>query len=109
MKPNPLSSLNHFTVPVAMCSPSGVCALRYAEGALGNNCGTLGTDLAEQFDRPVARKGSGLARPITKRKPPHTGRDGWTSAPMLRKSIPSREPGLAVLAHHAAQERDDRG
>src|SRR5215211_1561282 len=33
MNPKPLSSLNHFTVPVAILSPSGVCALRNAEGA----------------------------------------------------------------------------
>src|SRR5437764_2831598 len=25
MKPNPLSSLNHFTVPVAICVPPGMC------------------------------------------------------------------------------------
>src|SRR2546423_10701003 len=33
MNPKPFSSLNHFTVPVAIFSPSWVCALRNAEGA----------------------------------------------------------------------------
>src|SRR4051812_40484699 len=33
MKPKPLSSLNHFTVPVAILIPSRVRALRIAEGA----------------------------------------------------------------------------
>jgi hypothetical protein len=28
-----LSSLNHFTVPIAILVPPGVCALRNAEGA----------------------------------------------------------------------------
>src|SRR6476661_6481778 len=40
MKPNPLSSLNHLTVPVAtLIFPPWVCELRNAEGLEGNNCG----------------------------------------------------------------------
>src|SRR5437763_16700550 len=37
MKPKPLSSLNYFTVPVAMCSLPGDCVLRNAGGAERNN------------------------------------------------------------------------
>src|SRR5450755_5181039 len=37
MKPKPFSSLNHFTVPVAMCSLPGDRVLRNAGGAQGNN------------------------------------------------------------------------
>src|SRR5271166_6054243 len=33
MKPNPLSSLNHFTVPVGMWESSTICACCYAEDA----------------------------------------------------------------------------
>src|SRR4051812_32084208 len=35
MKPKPLSSLNHLTVPVAMCDPSYVCELRTRETLVG--------------------------------------------------------------------------
>src|SRR5215218_3159649 len=45
MKPKPLSSLNHFTVPVAMVFPPGICALRDAEGAR-QQLRTLGTAAA---------------------------------------------------------------
>jgi hypothetical protein len=37
MKPKPFSSLNHFTVPVAICSLPGDRVLRNAGGAEGNN------------------------------------------------------------------------
>src|SRR3954452_4526536 len=37
MKPKPLSSLNHFTVPVAICSLPGDRVLRNAGGAGGNH------------------------------------------------------------------------
>jgi hypothetical protein len=42
MNPKPLSSLNHFTVPVAILFPPGVRAPRNAEGAERNNCENAG-------------------------------------------------------------------
>jgi hypothetical protein len=40
MKPKPLSSLNHLTVPVAMSYLHGVCAAN-ADDAMATNCGRV--------------------------------------------------------------------
>src|SRR2546423_2633562 len=52
MNPKPLSSLNHFTVPVAIFSPSGLCALRNAEGAEATTAETRGTPLSGRLPDP---------------------------------------------------------
>src|SRR4051794_5453129 len=58
MKPKPLSSLNHLTVPVAIYFPPWDRALRNAEGAGSNNCGNAGTSVSEPCARNVEAESS---------------------------------------------------
>src|SRR5581483_697174 len=62
MNPKPLSSLNHFTVPVAILFPPEVCALRNAEGADATTAETLGTTLSSgTLDRDFSLAGGSAA------------------------------------------------
>src|SRR5688572_33403568 len=51
MKPKPFSSLNHFTVPVAIVMLLHGCSCCETREVLGNNCGTLA--LLAPGDRPA--------------------------------------------------------
>src|SRR4051794_16478023 len=57
MKPKPLSSLNHLTVPVAMSRcPPRLCALRPRRCNRANDCGRFCTPLPGSLARPYGRK-----------------------------------------------------
>src|SRR5690348_6769422 len=60
MKPNPLSSLNHFTVPVGICcAPPRVCACYSAEDAAQSfDLRALALLSPVLIDRPDAHDGS---------------------------------------------------
>src|SRR5690349_14326487 len=64
MKPKPLSSLNHLTVPVAMlCSSTASCALRTREEAVKRRLRALGTAMPDRL-RSGGYTLHGSARPL---------------------------------------------
>src|SRR3954454_13231849 len=69
MKPKPLSSLNHFTVPFAICNPSWVCALRNAEGAAWQRLRCAGHCFAElMLDRFFSLVAPAAVEPLDHRR-----------------------------------------
>src|SRR4051812_42564178 len=83
MKPKPLSSLNHFTVPVAMIFLHGLCALRTRRKLLRQRLRALNTADVERgapdLNTPVYRKNL--------RPPTNTARAGPGSAGGLENNV----------------------
>src|SRR6185369_16532640 len=81
MKPKPFSSLNHFTVPVAISIPlRGMCTALRGGCLKGNNGGTPGTASAELLIDPVYHDSApGGSNPDSKLNPCSIWR-GYVSA-----------------------------
>src|SRR5919206_107510 len=95
MNPKPLSSLNHLTVPVAMCSLPGAYVLRNAGGAKATTT-NAGTELPGRSPGTMHTSvGAGAARGVADPRRP------WTAA---------RRGGLRVgdRGRQGAESTDDR-
>src|ERR1700754_106269 len=93
MKPKPLSSLNHFTVPVAIDASSVVMCEAYAEARVGDDYGrrALVRAIGRSRVRGTLSRRRSVRWPSTVRAPP------WTRAPTPARRTPSRDNGRFPL------------